>query len=1052
MYDPISDEVKELQAAYEAHNVPRIQAAHGHLLSRGIELCVVSAVHFLGSTELTGEWSEEGTRGGLAGLKAVELANEFDPEMLVLPRLSRTYLLIWSALEFYRCGRHGMARAVLRRADAQIPEDIPRTPVVLFSQLVVALCEGNVGGLEHRANICVEEASKVLLSMGKSSKELLSMYAYLGTISASEGMLKLAEHLRTGTTNPLDEAARWLSDSSELVQQSGDTEMGLLAESLVRALGCLRKLSIWTAVHSIWPMEPKPSIVRQWVHHRIANSFPFLFPTQFDALVQDHVLNRQHALVSMPTGGGKSLLAEVATVKTLASDAESRIVVVVPSRALAAEKREDLGKAFGWDGSEIEVCQLTGDVAIDNQEAVNRHRILVMTPEKFDILLRQDFYGASIGLLIVDEFQLLRTQHRGIKLQLAISRFRHRRNAASLYISAIVRTADLAALSRWATSPDPFSTDWRPTPYRAGIVELDQQPWHVEFNDGTSRTITPEVPIRVNAKNKAAKEVVRDFLKRDQVMHFNLYWRGQGEQDNLLVSAAHEYASRMPDTPYLNTAVRDRLVGRMARLLGSEHEVTWAFSRGIAIHWSELPVVARRIVEEGIREKALALVIATSTLAEGVNLPIKTVFISKLATSHGPLEVGAFMNVAGRAGRPFFHSEGELVIGTCESGRADFQTPRSEAERYRSATRETVERMITSSVGLAAEVSEGVRAGYLSVGSGRPTESMNRELARVRSTRNQFARRAPVEAVPLILSDLEVFSASILALLVEGLVDQVVDNPELDEVLFLGTETDPEKMAVRNLLTTIQTHLIEQAAIASNSRAPEVTDWGSVIYQSGFGPESCGRLKAVLSRWSPDRNLELAKAGKVGNDREFVFAAAKLLREPYEAAQLFPDASFDSPAILCDWVTAADLGRISRRYPLFRNDYLTAFTRMERTSFFAAWVFFASQLIARHLFGDCATAGSFLRLAKASLYGHPDPRAQALLRQDSRRELLRDDVIALFETASQKEIEEILEGRCEERDIIRVLQKSKRTTRLPEETVASSIARISRSRQGQAVE
>jgi hypothetical protein len=105
----------------------------------------------------------------------------------------------------------------------------------------------------------------------------------------------------------------------------------------------------------------------------------------------------------------------------------------------------------------------------------------------------------------------------------------------------------------------------------------------------------------------------------------------------------------------------------LARIrLGSEHPLLKVLSKGVAYHHAGLPVDLQEAIEDGIREDRLTFIVATSTLTEGVNLPVHTVVLAALPYEGQPLEqqlVGArLVNAMGRAGRATKESEGWVIL------------------------------------------------------------------------------------------------------------------------------------------------------------------------------------------------------------------------------------------------------------------------------------------------------------------------------------------------------------------------------------------------------
>lgn len=72
---------------------------------------------------------------------------------------------------------------------------------------------------------------------------------------------------------------------------------------------------------------------------------------------------------------------------------------MVPSRALAREKFEDFSRFF--TPFDLKVCQITGEVILDAEKAIKEYDLVILTPEKFDMIMREKFYDREISTLVV---------------------------------------------------------------------------------------------------------------------------------------------------------------------------------------------------------------------------------------------------------------------------------------------------------------------------------------------------------------------------------------------------------------------------------------------------------------------------------------------------------------------------------------------------------------------------------------------------------------------------------------------------------------------------
>lgn len=84
-----------------------------------------------------------------------------------------------------------------------------------------------------------------------------------------------------------------------------------------------------------------------------------------------------------------------------------------------------------------------------------------------------------------------------------------------------------------------------------------------------------------------------------------------------------------------------------------------ALAFGVACHHAGLPTKYRRAVEQLFRAKSLGVVVATTTLSQGIHAPCRTVVLCHDSTYLNPT---SFKQMIGRAGRRGFDSLGRVVI------------------------------------------------------------------------------------------------------------------------------------------------------------------------------------------------------------------------------------------------------------------------------------------------------------------------------------------------------------------------------------------------------
>lgn len=85
-------------------------------------------------------------------------------------------------------------------------------------------------------------------------------------------------------------------------------------------------------------------------------------------------------------------------------------------------------------------------------------------------------------------------------------------------------------------------------------------------------------------------------------------------------------------------------------------------ARGIVVHHGKMPGLLARRLKTVIDRGYVRVIIATSTLSEGVNIPVNFLLIPSVFRSNGELPLQEFSNLIGRAGRPGVATEGSALV------------------------------------------------------------------------------------------------------------------------------------------------------------------------------------------------------------------------------------------------------------------------------------------------------------------------------------------------------------------------------------------------------
>ncbi len=388
------------------------------------------------------------------------------------------------------------------------------------------------------------------------------------------------------------------------------------------------------------PLEPEVRSVLE------EQGIQALYPPQAEAL--GPVLNGESVLLACPTASGKSLVAYLGLVR--AARHHRTGLYLVPLRALAQEKHEEL-QAFERLGLRVGIS--IGDFDLPSA-TLEKLDILVATSEKADALLRRGSpWLDRLGCVVADEVHLLRDPDRGPTLEVSLTRLRRAHPELQL-IALSATVGNSVELAEWMRARH-IASEFRPVPLRSGV-----------YHDGTI-TFTDLTNRRVPGPGDALPRLVRTVIE-------------DGGQALVFVNtrkASEQVAEALAPTVrgLLDRRGRDEAVRAREELGQVSEEETEGIRRlghllpdGIAFHNASLTNPERRVVERAFRDRILKALVATPTLAAGINLPARRVIVRDThryddrVGGQAPIPALEIQQMCGRAGRPRFDREGEAVL------------------------------------------------------------------------------------------------------------------------------------------------------------------------------------------------------------------------------------------------------------------------------------------------------------------------------------------------------------------------------------------------------
>lgn len=378
-----------------------------------------------------------------------------------------------------------------------------------------------------------------------------------------------------------------------------------------------------------------------------------LYPPQVEA-INAGALKGQDLVLASPTASGKTLTAELCALKHV-TEHGGKVLYLTPLRALANEKFEEFKKYKGIQNSlrkNIRVGISTGDYDA-NDYWLKRYDIIVTTNEKADSLLRHraDWMG-DISLVVADEVHLLNDSERGPTLEVVLARLMQVNPAIQvLALSATIRNVE--ELAEWLKA-DYVQTEWRPVRLREGVL-LNQE---IQFKDGDASQL------KTHVKNPTLNLILHTIKSGGQIL---IFVSTRKSAISMAKKAAIEVSKCLskPNKRSLNM-LSQRVLSiseqtRLSKLLSD------LVKQGVAFHHAGLTGNHRKLLEDNFRDGKIKVIVATPTLAFGVNLPARKVIIQdyrRYESGYGyyPITVLEYKQMAGRAGRPKYDKTGDAIL------------------------------------------------------------------------------------------------------------------------------------------------------------------------------------------------------------------------------------------------------------------------------------------------------------------------------------------------------------------------------------------------------
>ena len=440
-----------------------------------------------------------------------------------------------------------------------------------------------------------------------------------------------------------------------------------------------------------------------YVDHFADQGIRELYPPQVDA-VNAGICTGENVVAAVPTASGKTFLAELGLLT-----ADGPGLYICPLRALAREKYETFAALPG-----IDVGISTGDFDATS-ELLAGNDIVVATSEKVDSAIRNGAeWVDELACVVVDEVHLLGAERRGPTLEVTLATLR-RRNPTIQVVALSATVDNPEAIAEWLDATL-VESRWRPVDLRTGVAVGDI----VAFDDGTESVVevtdtAEEDPVDVDTPDDIDADAPDDTevtasLVQDTVADGGqclAFVRSRTEAVALAERLGDDGLAEQMSIEDAAAEAADEVADVDGTLTG--RQLADCLRSGVAFHHAGLRSGHRTIVESAFRDRSVACICATPTLAAGVNVPARRVVIRDQKRYAGSamewLPTLEVHQMCGRAGRPGLDPHGEAVL----VGNADNQAEL--VERYVNGHPEAVESKLADPASLRTHVLSAIATG-----------------------------------------------------------------------------------------------------------------------------------------------------------------------------------------------------------------------------------------------------------------------------------------------------------------------------------------------------
>lgn len=482
------------------------------------------------------------------------------------------------------------------------------------------------------------------------------------------------KYLKDGITNNLLLLAK---ENVINAYRSNDESEAFFADALYAVI----KIAIQNSARELLPIYSGLSIEKWEAYFEDKNAIRMIWPSQ-KLIGEKGILQGKNSIVQLPTGVGKTKSIELIVRAMFLSERGNTALIVAPLRALCNEIIEDMSRAFEQG---VSINQFSDLLEIDFWDIfsdTNEKKILICTPEKLQFILHHEFeIMYDIDLFVFDEGHMFDDMSRGALYELLLADIKgHLKQEQQLVIlSAVLSNAE--QIMKWIMGENgvlAFNESIKSTPKVVGFASSTDEIHYYSDSFDEEDFYIPRAIKKTLLKSKRANAKPKYFPENtanDIALYYAnvlcenggvAIYMSQRRYIPTILNRLIEVSSRGYDFANLLEVSNLEEIEKLKKLIfehyGEESTYYKAANLGILPHYSSLPNGVRISVEYAYRKNKIKAVACTSTLAQGVNIPIKYLIMTSLKSAQKMISTRNFQNLIGRTARSGVYTEGSILI------------------------------------------------------------------------------------------------------------------------------------------------------------------------------------------------------------------------------------------------------------------------------------------------------------------------------------------------------------------------------------------------------